>query len=523
MADSNARKIDSFGNRHLWQFISGTGILRPRELIKREMTRNTEKILNGLLFYKKPRAPQGDLLKDKNLQKQQKDFVLKLTTFLNLEEDQSYEVFFSYLSQDFRGSEKNLQLCLSTERHSHAFMVKIRDFYHSERLYLLQCILHILTFWSESENHPYREEYTVFVNILLKDNELIKKLLEQVDLLCDEPLPTWETHGTLMNERQALVWAHQNMKEQNELLKILLVYWKEFEANAPDFNRLLDKFKRQGFGRRQSYKHILDESFDRLTKQIGSLEVLVLLQAMDMETVERLSYTKCFDDHSLLKDKATFQSVENSMQLLGSDQPHSPLLLSWAVIRQLYLEGDGANITRKYGNQALQLYVFNFLSEMLDLEPISGKSITASLSHCVIYTVLLAALTAFDESTLTRNNSEMQDLYDITCKLMGRDFIAGNVWKKGLEQGVGNMYQSALLNFPLDFSTLVKLSTALASANADSASKVLELWSELPRYTEYLDRNSSHDLRFPSDPWLPVGKGIKPPYGAVGNFLYSVL
>ena len=52
-----------------------------------------------------------------------------------------------------------LQLCLSTERHSHAFMVKIRDFYHSERLYLLQCIHHILTYWSDSENHPYRVCY----------------------------------------------------------------------------------------------------------------------------------------------------------------------------------------------------------------------------------------------------------------------------------------------------------------------------------------------------------------------------
>ncbi|XP_053381028.1 nucleoporin NUP188-like isoform X2 [Mercenaria mercenaria] len=512
-----AQANESFGNRHLWQFISGTGILRPRELIKRELTRNTDKVLNGLLFYKKPRAPQGDLLKDKNLKTQQKEFVLKLTTFLNLEEDQSYEVYFSYLSQDFRGSEKNLQLCLSTERHSHAFMVKIRDFYYSERLYLLQCIRHILTFWSEAENHPYREEYTIFLNILLKDNELIKKLLEQVDLLCDEPLPTWETHGNLMNDRQALVWAHQNLKEQIELLEILLVYWKEFEVSAKDFNRLLDKFKRQGFGRRQTYKHILDESFDRITKRIGSLEVLVLLQAMDMETVERLSYTKCFDDHSLLKDKQTFQSVEKTMQLLGSEQPHGALLLSWAVIRQLYLEGDGANVTRKYGNQALQLCVFDFLSEMLDREPFSGKSITASISHCVIYTVLLAALTAFDETTLTRSNTEMKVLYDITCKLLSREFIAGNVWNKGMEQGVGNMYQTALLNFPLDFSTLVKLSTALASANADSASKVLELWSELPRYTEYLDRNSSQDLRSTRDSLVWQLARDKTPYGA-GDF-----
>ena len=33
---------------------------------------------------------------------------------------------------------------------------------------------------------------------------------------------------------------------------------------------------------------------------------------------------------------------------------------------------------------------------------------TASLSHCVVYTLLLSALTAFDENTLTRNTEEMQ-------------------------------------------------------------------------------------------------------------------
>ena len=43
---------------------------------------------------------------------------------------------------------------------------------------------------------------------------------------------------------------------------------------------------------------------------------------------------------------------------------------------------------------------------------------------------------------------------------------------QGLEQGVGSLFEAALLNFPLDFSTLMKLSISLATANGDSASKV---------------------------------------------------
>ena len=38
----------------------------------------------------------------------------------------------------------------------------------------------------------------------------------------------------------------------------------------------------------------------------------------------------------------------------------------------------------------------------------------ASVSNCVVYTLLLAALSAFDETTLTRDHIEMQ----VRCHLM---------------------------------------------------------------------------------------------------------
>jgi len=43
---------------------------------------------------------------------------------------------------------------------------------------------------------------------------------------------------------------------------------------------------------------------------------------------------------------------------------------------------------------------------------------------------------------------------------------------QGLDAGVGGLFQTSLLQFPLDFTTLVRLSTSLAAANASSASRV---------------------------------------------------
>ncbi|KAH3800036.1 hypothetical protein DPMN_153661 [Dreissena polymorpha] len=289
-----------------------------------------------------------------------------------------------------------------------------------------------------------------------------------------------------MDGRHALVLAHQNLKEQVELLEILLVELLEILL-VYILVLLLDKFKRQGFGRRQNFKHVLEEPMDRLVKRIGFLEVLVLLQALDLETVERLACSKRAEEHSLLKDQHMFQAIDKAVQ--------------------------GGQLTKKYGNLALQLNVFDFILDMLSQEPFCGKSnscalnhrktenfhmrgstvphilqMTASLSHCVIYTVLLAALTAFEETTLTCSHMEMQAAV--------RFLIA-----------------------QLPVTTLVKLSTALASANSSSASKhqeekPLELWSELPCYKKYLDRNSSQDIRPEQDDLIWQLARDKTPYSA---------
>ncbi|KAL3870342.1 hypothetical protein ACJMK2_038416 [Sinanodonta woodiana] len=512
-------KMESFGNRNLWHFISGTGILRPKELISRELHNNKEKLLNGLLFYNRPNAPQGEQLKDKNISAIQKEFIQRLSIFLGLEEAKSFDLFCSYISQDFHGSQRNLKLSLSTERHSQGLLFKIRDFYYTERLYLLQCLKQLLGHWQDVQ-HEYRIEYCEFLNTLLDDNKLIEKIIHQIKALCDAELPGWENYGPLMKDRQVLIWAHQNLKEQQELLEILNIYWKDFEVHVDKFVDLLERFKRQGFGRRQVYRHILDESADRILKRIGCLEVVVLLQALDMENLQTCGLENDFSEHTLLKDKEAFQKVDKLMHLFGSEVPHGPILLSWAVARQMFLDGDDFAVTRQMGNLALQLNVFEFLSELLDREPFSGTSITALLSHFVVYAVMRVALSVFDEKTLGRNDREVQLIYDVSMKLLKRSSIADDVWNRGLDDGVGNLLKSAVLSFPLKFGSLVQLSTAMASANANSTAKVLELWSELHYYTEYLDRNSAQDLISTRDSTVWKLARDKIPYEA-GDFRIS--
>ena len=59
---------------------------------------------------------------------------------------------------------------------------------------------------------------------------------------------------------------------------------------------------------------------------------------------------------------------------LGSEPCHGPILLCWATIRLIYGDDSDLNITRKMGNQALQLRVFDLLYNLVNTEPFNGKT-----------------------------------------------------------------------------------------------------------------------------------------------------
>ena len=64
---------------------------------------------------------------------------------------QSLKCYVFYCSFLFQ----NLSSVLSEDRHAQALILKVRDYYFSERLYLLRTIRHILSHWQDDQ-HPYK-------------------------------------------------------------------------------------------------------------------------------------------------------------------------------------------------------------------------------------------------------------------------------------------------------------------------------------------------------------------------------
>ncbi|XP_059142292.1 nucleoporin NUP188-like isoform X2 [Physella acuta] len=509
------RKAESFGNRQLWQTISIIShTLRPTEYVESELKKNQEKLLHGVSYYKKQSTSSADSLKkDKRLKKEQLEFVTKLSQFLGLDELQSYDLLCSYLFTEYRGSQKELSNIFSHERHSQTLLLKIQEFYYEERLYLLRCLRTVLQSWQGEEN-AYKDVFVNFIKLLLDNNHLGKKLVEQFDHVCTATIPTKETNGPLMNRLQVMSWAVQNLKEQQELLELLVIFYHYFEMEFPTLQDLFRKFKNQNFGWGQTFKHLIDVQMEKLVTRIRYLEILILLvgldvkNAMDMTRETRDSnYASSAPDHLILSQVSNVTEMDKLISQLGSEPVHGPIFMAWSILLFIHGElsqthvgsGEGivessqtVNKSRRFGNMGMQLGALDYLHELLESETFTGNSHLAKTAHCIVYSVISALLSNFHEDSF--GNTET--LYRLCSRLMTWDCIAESLWNKtGESEGLAILYDSAKSLFPVDFSCFIQLNISLAKTSTSSAQKVKKNLHTLGTFTEPLDNNRSQDLQ----------------------------
>lgn len=70
-------------------------------------------------------------------------------------------------------------------------------------------------------------------------------------------------------ERQVSLWFRQCLREQSLLLEIIFLYSAYFEMSPTDLLGFTKMFKEQGFGLRQTNRHLVDKSMDMLVERIG--------------------------------------------------------------------------------------------------------------------------------------------------------------------------------------------------------------------------------------------------------------
>ncbi|KAK2120418.1 hypothetical protein P7K49_001804 [Saguinus oedipus] len=459
---------------------------------------------------------------NKNVASPLKELGLRISKFLGLDEEQSVQLLQCYLQEDFRGTRDSLKTVLQDERQSQAFILKIADYYYEERTCILRCVLHLLTYFQD-ERHPYRVEYADCVDKLEK--ELVLKYRQQFEELYKTEAPTWETHGNLMTERQVSRWFVQCLREQSMLLEIIFLYYAYFEMAPSDLLVLTKMFKEQGFGSRQTNRHLVDETMDPFVDRIGYFSALILVEGMDIESLHKCALEDRRELHQFAQNGLICQDMDRLMLTFGDIPHHAPVLLAWALLRHTLNPEKTSSVVRKIGGIAIQLNVFQYLTRLLKSLASGGNDCTTSTACMCVYGLLSFVLTSLELHTL----GNQQDIIDTACEVLADPSLPEVFWGTEPTSGLGIILDSVCGMFPHLLSPLLQLLRALVSGKS-TAKKVYSFLDKMSFYNE-LYKHKPHDVISHEDGTLwrrqtpkllyPLGgqTNLRIPQGTVGQVM----
>uniref|UniRef100_A0A674HJ17 Nucleoporin NUP188 n=1 Tax=Taeniopygia guttata TaxID=59729 RepID=A0A674HJ17_TAEGU len=514
--------LSARSSRELWTILLGRSALREPAQIAAELNKHWQRLLEGLSYYKPPSTTSAEKIKaDKDVAAPLKELGLRVSKFLGLDEEQSVQLLQSYLQEDYRGTRDSLKTVLQDERQSQALMLKLADYYYEERICILRCVLHLLTYFQD-ERHPY----TYFQCVEKLDKELVPNYRKQFEALYKAEAPTWETHGNLMTERQVSRWFVQCLREQSMLLEVIFLYYAYFEMAPEELLAFAKMFKEQGFGTRQTNRHLVDESMDHLVDRIGYFSALILVEGMEIDSLHERALDDRTEEHKLANNQHIHQEMDNQLLQLGDVSHHAPVLLAWALLRHTINPEEATNIIRRMGSTAIQLNVFQYLTKLLRSLSSGGKNCTASTACMCIYGLLSFVLTSLELHTL----GNQQDIIDAACEVLAASSIPQLFWKTEPTAGLGIILDSVCGMFPHLLTPLLQLLQALVS-DKSTAKKVYSFLDKMSFYIE-LYKHKPPDVISHEDGTLwrrqtpkllyPLGLGqtnLRIPQGTVGQVM----
>ncbi|KAJ6654583.1 hypothetical protein lerEdw1_006736 [Lerista edwardsae] len=510
-------------SRELWTILLGRSALREPAQIAEELNKHWQRLLEGLSYYKPPSTSSAEKVKaDKNVAAPLKELGLRVSKLLGLDEEQSVQLLQCYLQEDYRGTRDALKTVLQDERQSQALILKIADYYYEERFYILRCVLHLLTYFQD-ERHPYMAQYSQCVEKL--DKELVPNYRKQFEELYKAEAPTWETHGSLMTERQVSRWFVQCLREQSMLLEVIFLYYAYFEMAPEEMLAFATMFKEQGFGTRQTNRHLVDESMDHLVDRIGYFSALILVEGMEIDSLHERLLDDRKEEHKFAGCEDVRKKMDSLLQSLGDIPHHAPVLLAWALLRHTVSSEEATSMIRRMGSAAIQLNVFQYLTKLLRSLSSEGNCISSTACMC-IYGLLSFVLTSLELHTL----GSQQDIIDTACEVLSSSSIPPLFWKSEPTAGLGIILDSVCGMFPNRLSPLLQLLTALVS-DKSTAKKVYSFLDKMSFYIE-LYKHKPPDVISHEDGTLwrrqapkllyPLGLGqtnLRIPQGTVGQVM----
>eukprot|EP00092_Neocalanus_flemingeri_P011668 GFUD01012572.1.p1 GENE.GFUD01012572.1~~GFUD01012572.1.p1 ORF type:complete len:1697 (+),score=556.35 GFUD01012572.1:89-5179(+) len=490
--------MESVSNKSLWTLISSGGLQTEPGILETELLAQEHLLAEGLASYKlNSKETLTKFKADTTVGDSWKDFVVKLSDVIGVEENKTWGLLCSYLSTEFRGTSESLADLLKHEGQVKPLMVDIWQFYRAERLYLLQVLKEVLTHHNDGENDN-REVFEKVFDKIDSDGKLKQQLVDQFKTVIKEKPPKTEHFGSQLATSCRQSWTHFNLREQSELLQLLLIYFHQTgETGAGDWSSLCGVFTSHHFGSKQLQQlksGDTGEGCQQLGLAVGHLEAAIMVQLLDLPGV-----TADPENHHIFGGEKG-GDIEKLVSGLGDLRPHGPPMLAWMLGQYLARGQEGLQAAQRFGEVAIGSGVLQVLLQTLQGD-YTAHGLVGDILHSLVYGILSALVQAFDPASMGLG----LDTHRLVVKLVSNRHIAQHFWKNPM--GLSLYFDELKLGFPLEHGPLLEVCTSLASASPISCSKMIASLSSLPSFADTLDYIPQSMLR--SD---PAGLQLTQPY-----------
>lgn len=466
-------------------------MLKSKEFIGSELQKSALQIISGVTFYK-PNDKNKNIneeIKKHKIEDVPADFLEKLSIILNLEPIQSYELFCGYLMYEYKGTPASIIKLFTNEKNTKYLLNKLWKYYHSERLFSLFCLKMILSHWQESSSHPYKDLFRDFLENANQNGDILTNLITQIKILINSNAPSRLSNGPYFSDELTENWKNYNLKEQSEVLQLILLYFKQFESKTSVINELLTLFQLKP---QLQFNQIASEKLDdSLSKFINFLKSLIIVQCLDLKWLCNCQEQE-INEHHLFKDSQSLKQLNSTILNLNSAvHYYSPIFLSWMLVRSWeFAEFDAIsspNVVMQMGKIALDLNVFNYLLQSVHLAPFVFIKNTF-VSNCIFSIIETLISVTFTLYNIEETGFSMDSLRQLCLIVFQNNSIANNLFISGLDNDLGIMIKQSLIDFPLETNTVLNYCCSLSETN--SCKKIFEelsILSNLTCYTEVLN------------------------------------
>ncbi|TQE02447.1 hypothetical protein C1H46_011972 [Malus baccata] len=362
-----------------------------------------------------------------NIKPELKDKALKVSSYLCLDEVQSYILV--------ERSLENKDVALDSILHEYFYAVIIH--YYVERQCLLKCTRSILTHALSLESVSGDGNAIKKEALKLITDGLEAKLINVLQVLFSS------SHPEQMDLDLFTLWAEETLIEDNLVLDILfLTYYESFcTCNGERWKTLCLLYKGTLSGSYNFENLAVSTEALRSSYQTKVQLLLILIETLDLESLLQMVHDAIpFRQGTFVFTLADVQEMEAIISTFNAFETKEagPLILAWAVFLCLISSLPGSeesNVLMEidhvgYVRQAFEAASLTYCVEILQSDVLKESDGPADGYHSVLRTFISAFIASY-EINLQLEDKSLKLILDILCKIyQGEESLCIQFWDR---------------------------------------------------------------------------------------------